>query len=250
MRVRLPIALLLLLVLVVSACSPTPTTGPSPIPQIPPAEAPDPADAAEPEGKEDDAAAPEAAEQDDSSQAADPGSEAVESSDTGPLSIAECVASPDMYTLAHTVVSKEEGSRGWTCQDRLIIRNTTSNQPLLLDYHLDHSAGTYSLGPWVKGEVTPPTATPKPDGTLEEPVGAQVHEWLHPRMVPLAPGRSFQFDGNLTAYDNGLYTYKQITRILLRRNLAGCIWFTPDEAQFDWVDILTPCLGASASGGG
>lgn len=144
MRFRLPIVLLLLLVLVVSACGPTPKPGPSPISQIPAAEAPAPPEAAEPEAQEDDAAAPEAAEQEDSRQAMEPESEVAESSDTGPLSIAECLASPDMYTWSHTVVSKEEGSRGWTCQGKLIVRNT-SGEPLLLDYHLDRSAGTYSL---------------------------------------------------------------------------------------------------------
>ena len=71
----------------------------------------------------------------------------------GPLPIAECLASPDMYTWSHKMTSKEQGSRGWTCQGKLKITNV-SKEPLLLDPHLDVSAGTNSPDPWIPGTAT------------------------------------------------------------------------------------------------
>lgn len=252
MRFRLLIVLLLLLVLVVSACGPTPKPGPSPVPQMP---VPVPQKPAEAEAQEGDAAASEAVEQEDSSQAAEPQSEVDEAGDTGPLSIAECIASPDMYTWSHTMTSKEEGSRGWTCQGKLTVKNT-SNEPLILDLHKDQSMGTYSLLPWVWGEVTLPTATPLPEGTVTvpTPAGDQYHEWHHQRI--LAPKETYKFDSNLTVYDNGLKTYTQITRILLRRKVAGCVWFTPADAEAAEsaaerpIAIPNPCLDAPSTDGG
>jgi hypothetical protein len=253
MRFRLSIVLLLLLAVVISACGATPKPGPSPVPQMSGPVPQKPAEAAEAEAQESNAEASEASEQEDSSEAVEPEGEAAESSDTGPLSIAECIASPDMYTWSHTMTSKEEGSRGWTCRGRLIIKNT-SNEPLVLDLHKDQSMGTYLLAPWVWGEVTLPTATPEPEGTVKVPVGDQYHEWQHQRI--LAPKETYKFDSNLTVYDNGLKTYTQITRILLRRKVAGCVWFTPADAEVAGsaaerpIAIPNPCLGAPSTDGG
>ncbi len=239
MRFRLSIVLLLVLVLVLSACGATSTPKASAIPDMPPPDAVSPSEDDEPGDQEGSAPAAEAGDEGDSSEAAEPVGEAPESSDTGPLPIVECLASPDMYTWTHTMVSKDEGSRGWKCQGKLIVSNT-SGQTLLIDPHLDVSAGTSSSDPWVEGEVTS---------------GEQYHDWHHQQV--LAPGATYEFDSSFTAYDDGTYTYRQITRILLRRDLAGCLWFTPLDAEAaasstaeSSVDIPNPCLGTTSTDGG
>ena len=226
MRLRIAIVLLLLLILALSAC--VGTRRPTPWPTRPPTATPAPeevaAKAVQPKEVGSDA-------QEDGSEVSEPESEAAASADTGPLPIAECLASPDMYTWSHTMTSKDEGSRGWTCQGKLKITNV-SKEPLLLDPHLDVSNGTNSPDPWIPGTETE---------------GDQYHEWQLQRV--LAPKETYEYDTNFTAYDNGTYTYRQITRIVLRRKLTGCFWFTPlnveDAATSpaeSSVEIPNPCL--------
>ena len=155
------------------------------------------------------------------------------------LPIADCIASPDMYTWSHTMTSKDEGKEGWKCAGKLIVSNV-SDQPLIIEPHKDVSAGTDSPNPWVMGKVTK---------------GEQYHEWHYQQI--LAPGETYEFDSNFTAYNNDTYTYRQITRILFRRDLAGCRWFTPFEAEGaanspeeSSLDIPNPCFDAPTTGGG
>ena len=201
------------------------------------AEAPPPVEPGEPEPPA--VTLPETEAQEESGEVAEPEGEAAASSGGEQLPIAECVASPDMYTWTHTMTSKDEGSRGWKCEGKLIVTNV-SEQSLLIDPHKDVSAETNSPNPWVEGTVTE---------------GDQYHEWHHQQV--LAPGETYEFDSNFAAYDNGIYTYRQISRILFRRYLPGCMWFTPFEAEGvadspeqSSVDIPNPCLAAPSTDGG